>query len=340
MKLEPRCIEAFLARPDPERPVVLLYGPDRGLVGERLARLVSASVPDPANPFAVTRLDAAAIEREPVRLAEEAQSLPMFGDSKVVVVRDADDRLARALSIVLALPDLASRVLLEAGDLPPSSKLRQLVERAKNAVAIPCYREEGATLRRSVAELLQEAGLEAAPDVVELLTSHLGADRTLTRSEIAKLALYIGDRPDRRVQPEDVAAVVVDAAPLAVEAAIDAMLAGRPVEVARLLDRLFAEGESAVGILRRVALALRRLLELFAALETERDPRRVVEAARPPIFFRRRPVFEAALCRWRPQQVTAALAALEEAELLCKTTGVPDQLVCRQKLLELASAVS
>jgi DNA polymerase-3 subunit delta len=320
--------------------VVLVYGPDRGLISERIARLITSAGADPADAFAVTRLDASVLEREPARLAEEAQAVPMFGGRRVVVVRDAGDRTVRAIGILLDLPEPAALVILEAGDLGPASKLRQTIERAKNAVAIPCYRDEGQTLERTVAALLREHRLEAAPDVLAQLSAHLGADRAVTRNEIEKLALYIGDRADRRVRPEDVAAVIAEAAYLGVDALVDAVLLGRPVEVARLLDQLFAEGEAAVALLRRTALDLKRLLGLLADLSEDADAARVVEMARPPIFFRRRPVFEAALRRWSVRSVLAALAALEESELACKSTGMPDELICRQRLVELAAGVS
>ena len=38
--LRGREIDAFLARPDPGRPIVLLYGPDAGLVRERADALL------------------------------------------------------------------------------------------------------------------------------------------------------------------------------------------------------------------------------------------------------------------------------------------------------------
>ena len=47
-------IEPFIARPD-ARPVVLVFGPDAGLVSERVEALIRASVDDPNDPFALVR---------------------------------------------------------------------------------------------------------------------------------------------------------------------------------------------------------------------------------------------------------------------------------------------
>ncbi|MGH6977093.1 MAG: DNA polymerase III subunit delta, partial [Stellaceae bacterium] len=61
MKLELRRIESFLAAPDPALRACLVYGPDRGLVGERAARLARAIVPDPKDAFRVAALPADAL---------------------------------------------------------------------------------------------------------------------------------------------------------------------------------------------------------------------------------------------------------------------------------------
>ena len=79
-------IDKFLARPDPERPVVLVYGPDAGLVSERVNALIKASVDDVNDPFSLVRLEAEELSANPARLAEEAQTIPLFGGRRAVWV--------------------------------------------------------------------------------------------------------------------------------------------------------------------------------------------------------------------------------------------------------------
>ena len=55
--LRGREIDAYLARPDPSRPIILLYGPDAGLVRERAEALLASAVDDPSDPFSLVRLD-------------------------------------------------------------------------------------------------------------------------------------------------------------------------------------------------------------------------------------------------------------------------------------------
>jgi DNA polymerase-3 subunit delta len=62
-------IDAFLARPDPARPIVLLYGPDAGLVRERADALLASAVDDPHDPFSLVKLDGDELAAEPFACA-------------------------------------------------------------------------------------------------------------------------------------------------------------------------------------------------------------------------------------------------------------------------------
>ena len=77
-------IESFISRPDPRRPSALVFGPDAGLVRERVDALVKAAVDDPTDPFALARLDGDALADEPGRLFEEAHTFPLFGGRRAV----------------------------------------------------------------------------------------------------------------------------------------------------------------------------------------------------------------------------------------------------------------
>jgi len=44
-------IDSFLAVPIRARPIILLYGPDAGLVRERARRSAESAVDDPNDPF-------------------------------------------------------------------------------------------------------------------------------------------------------------------------------------------------------------------------------------------------------------------------------------------------
>src|ERR1700757_5414394 len=80
-------IDNFLARPDPGRPIILLYGPDAGLVRERADALLKSAVDDPGDPFSLVKLDGDELSAEPSRLVDEAMTVPLFGGRRAIRVR-------------------------------------------------------------------------------------------------------------------------------------------------------------------------------------------------------------------------------------------------------------
>ena len=167
-------IEKFLARPDPTRPVVLVFGPDAGLVSERVNALIKASVDDVNDPFSLVRLEAEELSANPARLVEEAQTIPLFGGRRAVWAKAGSRNIAPAVEAVLALPASECRVVIEAGDLRRNAPLRVVCERAKNAAALPCYADTERDRARLIDEEMRTAGLSLTADARAVLIPLLG----------------------------------------------------------------------------------------------------------------------------------------------------------------------
>ena len=117
-------VDAFIARLDPARPVILVFGPDAGLVSERVNAIVKASVDDPNDPFSLVRLEGEEVSANPGRLVEEAQTIALFGGRRAVWVKAGSRNIAPAVEALLALRSSECRVVIEAGDLRRTAPLR------------------------------------------------------------------------------------------------------------------------------------------------------------------------------------------------------------------------
>src|SRR5437588_2906561 len=150
-------IDAFVAKPNPAQPIVLVFGPDAGLVRERAEALIRAAVDDPADPFSLVRLDGDTLAGEPTRLVEEATTIPLFGGRRAVWVKAGGRNFAPAVEALLPVASPDCRVVIEAGELRKNAPLRVVCERAKNAVALPCYFDTGEALGRLIDEEMRAA---------------------------------------------------------------------------------------------------------------------------------------------------------------------------------------
>jgi DNA polymerase III subunit delta len=325
-------VEAFLARPDPARTVVLIFGPDAGLVSERVNAIIKASVDDVGDPFALVRLEGEDVAGNPGRLVEEAQTIPLFGGRRTVWVKAGSRNIAPAVEALLALPASECRVVIEAGDLRRSAPLRTLCERAKNAAALPCYPDTERDLARLIDAEMRAAGLVLKPEARAVLLPLLGGDRVGSRNEIRKLALYA--RGQAEVGIDDVTAVVSDASALALDDLVDTAFAGRPADLEALLAKVRAAGSSVGSIFfaaqRQVAQLhrWRTMIEGGAPFS--------LDSVQPPLHFRRKSLVEAALKQWNAARLAAAMAELAEAVLASRRMSALADTIAERALLAIA----
>lgn len=330
--------DGYLARPGAKQTIALIYGPDAGLVRERVDALIAKSVDDPRDPFSLARLDDAALAEQPQRLVEEAHTIPLFGGRRAVWVRAGARNIVGAVETLIAAPPAKDcMVVIEAGDLARSSPLRAICEKSKDVAAIPCFADDASNIGRVIDDEMKKSGLTVTSDARALLASLLGGDRLASRSEIRKLALYAHGR--ERVDLDDVLAVVADASALALDAIVDCTFAGRSADV----ETHYAKARGAGTRPDAVALsALRQVAQLHrakVAMEAGESVDEALGGFRPPVHFKRKPLVEAALRAWTAARLEKSMSQFADVVLDArKRPALADAIVERALLATAQSA--
>ncbi|MBV8061607.1 MAG: DNA polymerase III subunit delta [Alphaproteobacteria bacterium] len=333
MKLTPAQTTQFLQKPDSAKRVILVYGPDAGLVSERVKMLALLVVPDPDDPFRTAHLTAAAVADDTARLYDEMAAQSLGGGRRLIRLSAAESATGAIASLLKDPPPTDSLLLIEAGDLDKKSKLRLLCENEALAVTIACYAEEGAARQRTIADILQAEGLRIDRDALMALADILPSDRMAMRSELEKLALYA--RGQKEISLRDIEAVIQDAGAAELDDLIYAVASGDAARSGTLMARLWEEQTSPVAILRAAQRHFMRLAQARAQMDEGLNAAEAVKRLSPPVFWKFENAFAAQLRRWSSARIEAALSRLYEAEAAVKRTGIPDQTLCAQLLLRL-----
>ena len=308
-------VERFLRRPG-GYAIYLVYGPDHGLAAERAAAIARSTGVDLDDAFSAVRLDAAALAGDPDRLANEAYTVGMFGGARLIWLRGAgnDRALARQVEALAGDPPPDTTVLIEAGDLKKGAGLRGAVEKARTALAIPCYADGARDIQALLDDAFASAGQTLELDARQFLVGHLGGDRAATRAELEKVLLYTHGRSS--ITLDDVRAICGDASALGYDDVSDAVLTGDLDAFDRAMTK-FTQGGGAPSALFSVLLRQFQMLDqLRHAMDRQGKPASaVVAGARPPVFFSRRKLIEGALQRWPAPAIRAALSRLQDAVL-------------------------
>jgi DNA polymerase-3 subunit delta len=331
-------VQGFLQKPGDRFSIILVYGPDDGLVTERASQLVRTLTKGVDDPFSVVRLDAQTVTQDPARLIDEATTVSLFGGKRVIWLRESGGRtnIQPALTPLFDHPDPQSVIVVEAGDLKKGTGIRKRAEDSASAVTIPCYADAGTEIAQVIAEETSKAGLTIDQNARAVLESLLGADRMATRGEVRKLCLYA--HGEKVITEDHVRAIVGDASAFAMDELVDAVASGDPATADRVYQRLTLSGThcSVVGgaLIRHMHLLQRLRSHMDAGMSASE----ATERAHPPLFFKRKAAVSQQLGFWPQARISRALAILDEAMLTSRQKATIGEAALSSALIQLARA--
>ncbi len=270
--------DRFVRKPAAQIWLFLVCGPDAGLVSERSNALTRAFTNGNQDPFGLLRLGGDELAANPGRLADEANTIGLFGGSRCIHIDAGAKSFIPAIEGLIDNPPTDCAVVISAGDLKTDSPLRKLVSRYDRGAAIECYADGPKQLEELIDDEMKRAGVSITPGAREFLASHLGVDRLVTRSELQKLTLYATGQGS--VNEQHVEAVIADAAAVNFDDAIFVAFLGDYRAATEAANRSLAQLDAGalIGFILRHVLFLHRLrceIEQGASLDaiSERLPR-------------------------------------------------------------------
>ena len=294
--LKTQQVPGFIAKPDERYRCVLLHGTDPGLVSEYAGVLAKTFSAMQSEPGEIIRLDDRDLAENPDRPVVELRTMAMFGGSKVVRIK-AGPRLRADLVEELLRPGANEGFLVvEAGNLKKGIKLRALFETSDCAAAIACYGDDDASLGRMVDEVLRLHELTIAPDAKAALLDLLGADRTLSRGEVEKLALFAHGQST--IDLDDIAAVVGDAAAMSLDDVVIACADGDAAAAFVAFDRALSSGQSVQAVLSAFQRYFAKLHRVRVDCDSGKTLEAAVKSLRPPIHFKQARQFTGQCRAW------------------------------------------
>lgn len=342
MKVKPRDSERVLSRPSKDTRIYLIYGPDGGLVRERAQTLARALVADPDDPFAVTRLTDDDLKSDPAALADALAALSLTGADRLVRVRIGADMAALGVmieAIEAGEQPIEATLVIEAGDLKKTSRLRKAAEAGANALAVPCYADQTRDLLALAEAQFAEEGLSVAPDARAMLAPYLEGDRALARSEVEKLILYKGLAEQRggepgRIERADIIAISAVGAEAALDQILEPALAGDPVRADSAYARAVGAGTSPVAVLR----VLQRRIDQLDTFHASGGDDGALARAGVPRYGPPADAFKRAARNFSGRRLDHARRLAFDAERAVKRSGAPVEAIVGELILRLARA--
>ncbi|MBW4706567.1 DNA polymerase III subunit delta [Roseobacter sp. YSTF-M11] len=328
MKLSARDANSYFAKPDASKTGLLIYGTDAMRVALKRQQMLNALLGEGAEEeMRLTRLNGSELRKDPAQLMDAVKAIGFFPGARAVFVEEANENCAPA--VLAALEDWQpgdAQIIVTAGGLKPTSKLRKAFEGHPQAYAAAIY--DNPPTREEIEIALRDAGLGQIPGEAMGAMNDLAQtiDPGDFRQTVEKLALYkIGDNAP--VSLDDIAAC----APTSTEADVDDVLMvvadARAHDIGPVMQKLVAQGATPVGL---CIGAMRHFRALHRAASDT--------TGRPTIFGPNRDRMLAQSRRWGPAKLETAITLLTDTDLQLRSAGqnAPGMALVERTFIRLA----
>ena len=242
-------------------PVYAVVGADRFLRHEALVGILRTLAPE-TDSLGPTRVDG---ENAPLAdILDEVRTPSLLGGRRVVVVDDADECITAnraALERYCSAPAEGGCLILLCDSMPKTTRLRKII--AAGGAVIECEAPKGRAVVVWIVRRAKETyGKRLSDAAAQRLKEHLGDALGWLDVELAKLAAYVGDRPE--ITPSDIEAATGEHREEKVFAVIDAVSSGDTSRALKQWEQVLTTDRAAPGrAIAGLAWSVRRLLETF-----------------------------------------------------------------------------
>jgi DNA polymerase-3 subunit delta len=348
MKLTFRQIESFVKAPDDAARVILVYGPDQGLIKERSKKMAITVISDLNDPFNVATFTSDKIISEPALFYDEANAQSLMGGNRLIFIKNATDGLSVLLKEYLENPSNETLVIVEADDLGPRSSLRKLCEASKRAAAVPCYIDDERTLAQIIRDMCTHAGYGIDQDALIAFSGAIIGDRVIARNEIEKLILYKGISSSYQgfegeavreklgqININDIYASCGDVRDWSMDKLVYAIADGSIQESQTIIESLIKDQLAPIVILRSVQNHFWRLMNVQIKQNDGLSQEEALRTLSPPLFWKVEDQFKRQLNRWSISALESALDALNKMEAMSKQSGYGDHSLLKNTILQI-----
>jgi len=305
-------ITQFLKSPDKNIRAVLVYGPDHGLVKERVDRLITDFIGSKDDPFNLSILEDSALKDDPTKLMDEAHAGSLMGGNRAILANDAGDGLHKSLGTYMNTPNETCLIVARAGDLKPNNKLRGFFDKSKNAASLPCYSGDTRSIGDLINSTCAEFKLSIDPDAKRALMDVIGSDFAISKSEIEKLCTYC--LKNGTITNKDIEAVCGENGLITLDTLTDSLLTGDLALFERAFQKATHSGQNPSTIIYSITRHLQKLHAVALNIESGLNNAEAIKRIRPPVHFKRKDSINRQARIWRSKDILSALSDLQICE--------------------------
>ena len=289
--------------------LILFYGQNEGLKDENILKLSSKF-------HNIIKYHEREILENQDNFFEGIFSGSLFDEDKFVVINQATDKIIKIIEILIEKKKKIKNIaiLLNANSLEKKSKLRSIFE--KKLICVPFYIDNNETLFKFTESFLKQKKINISPLNINFLVNKCNGDRRNLKNELLKIEMFCLNK--KNIRDDELQKLVCLSENKSINELIDCCLVKDEKNTINILNDNVFNNEDSILITRTFLNKLKKIHKLILNYEENRDLNETIQNAKPPIFWKDKPIVEKQIKTWKPDLIEKLIIDINEIELQIK----------------------
>lgn len=270
-------------------------------------------------------------------LFERVNNTSLFSEKKTIFIQEASDKILNEINEVLGKENNSIKIYIFSAVLDKKSKLRNLYEKQTGLAILPCYKDTDRTLITYVTNELKELN-GVTQEIINLIISNSNGERKLIKNEINKIKSCFSNKKIKKEELEELLNIRINTN---FDELRDSALLGAKDKFNKHIGQTEFLPEENYFYINNLNLRVAKLIEIQKLNKSFRNIASSLEATKPKIFWKDKPIFIQQLQKWNINKLQKILKKIYETEILMKqNTQIRNDLLIKKLLMSIYSIAS
>jgi len=246
----------------------------------------------------------------------EILSRSFFDDKKLIIVKDATDKIKEAIEEIFEKKIDDVTIILISNILEKKSKLRNFFEKGKNLLSVAFYSDNDLTLNNIAKSFFSERKIGISQETINLLISRSSGDRNNLSNELLKIENFLFEK--KTISLKELYLLTNLSENFNISELVDNCLAKNQNRIINIINENNFSFEDTIIIIRTFLIKSKRLLKLVNNYKLNQNLENVISIHKPPIFWKEKDLVKKQIKNWTINNTLNLINDLNKIEILIK----------------------
>ena len=240
----------------------------------------------------------------------------LFGNKKIILINDGTDKIINQIKDVSEKFPENIYLIIFSEILEKKSKLRNFFEKSDKTICVPCYLDSDRDMEIIASNELKNNNITLSRESINLLIEKSNNDRNNLRNELEKIKSFAFDK--KKLDFDELRSIINFSGEYKSDNLVNNCLCGNIFLYKKILSEIYYNTINQIFILRVLSNKIQRLLKLKKQENKSNNLDDILNASKPPIFWKEKPMIKKQLSIWTLNNLEKLIFEINNTELLCK----------------------